>query len=258
MKASHATTAPLDTSAEVETPEHVRFHHQLAGPTRRAIAWLIDFLIRGLLMMFLVVIASIAGLAAGTDFKGVTAGILYFTYFVIEWGYYLFWESIWSGRTPGKRLMSLRVITDSGRPLSFIDSFLRNLVRGADWLPFGYALGLVVMGRDRRFRRLGDLAAGTIVVAEERHAVSDPLYIHPAPTPRELAALPQRVPLTGDELEAIELFLRRAPKLHPARAEELADLVAPVFARRLGLRVRGEAKRFLELLYYRSRERTAA
>ena len=72
------------------------------------------------------------------------------------------------------------------------------------------------------------------------------------------AALPQRVPLTGDELEAIELFLRRAPKLHPARAEELADLVAPVFARRLGVRVRGEAKRFLELLYYRSRERTAA
>ena len=131
------------------------------------------------------------------------------------------------------------------------------LVRGADWLPIGYALGLVVMGRDKRFRRLGDMAAGTMVVAELRHAVSDPLYIHPAPTAREVSSLPQRLPLSGDELEALELFLRRAPKLHPARTEELAEIVAPVFAKRLGLRFRGDARRFLEVLYYRSRERTA-
>lgn len=257
MKATHAVAEPLDTSAEVETPEHVRFHHQLAGPARRALAYLIDLAIRMMLMLFLAMIAGIAGLAAGSELKGVTYGVMMVVFFALEWGYYVFWETIWSGRSPGKRVMQLRVITDSGRPLHFLDSFLRNLVRGGDWLPVGYALGIVVMGRDKRFRRLGDMVAGTMVVVEQRHVVSDPLYIHPAPSAKELGSLPQRVPLSGDELEALELYLRRVPKLHPARSEELAEIVAPVFAKRLGVRFRGDARRFLEVLYYRSRERTA-
>ena len=247
MKISHASHEPLDTSAEVETPEHVRFHHQLAGPARRGLAWLIDLSIRGMLMLFLAMLTGIAGIAAGAELRSFSAGVLLLVYFVVEWGYYVFWETIWSGRSPGKRAMRLRVITDSGRPLHFLDSVLRNLVRGADWLPMGYALGLIVMGRDRRFRRLGDFAAGTMVVVEERQALADPLYIQPPPTARELGSLPQRVPLSGDEIEALELFLRRVPRLHPARSEELAEIVAPVFAKR----------RFLEVLYYRTRERTA-
>lgn len=257
MKISHASHEPLDTSAEVETPEHVRFHHQLAGPARRGLAWLIDLAIRGMLMLFLGMLTGIAGIAAGSELRSFSVGVLMLVYFVVEWGYYVFWETIWSGRSPGKRAMRLRVITDSGRPLHFLDSVLRNLVRGADWLPMGYALGLIVMGRDRRFRRLGDFAAGTMVVVEERQALADPLYIQPPPTPRELGSLPQRVPLSGDEIEALELFLRRVPRLHPARSEELAEIVAPVFAKRLGVRFRGDARRFLEVLYYRTRERTA-
>lgn len=257
MKISHASHEPLDTSAEVETPEHVRFHHQLAGPARRGLAWLIDLAIRGMLMLFLGMLTGIAGIAAGSELRSFSVGVLMLVYFVVEWGYYVFWETIWSGRSPGKRAMRLRVITDSGRPLHFLDSVLRNLVRGADWLPMGYALGLIVMGRDRRFRRLGDFAAGTMVVVEERQALADPLYIQPPPTPRELGSLPQRVPLSGDEIEALELFLRRVPRLHPARTEELAEIVAPVFAKRLGVRFRGDARRFLEVLYYRTRERTA-
>ncbi len=257
MKISHSAPEPLDTSAEVETPEHVRFHHQLAGPARRGLAWLIDLAIRGMLMLFLAMLAGIAGLAAGAELTGLSRGLLLVIYFALEWGYYVFWEFVWSGRSPGKRAMRLRVITDSGQPLRFRDIWLRNLLRGADWLPVGYALGLIVMGRDRRFRRLGDFVAGTMVVVEERQALADPLYIQPLPTARELGSLPQRVPLSGDELEALELFLRRVPRLHPARSEELAEIVAPVFARRLGVRFRGDAKRFLEVLYYRSRERTA-
>lgn len=257
MKISHASHEPLDTSAEVETPEHVRFHHQLAGPARRGLAWLIDLSIRGMLMLFLAMLTGIAGIAAGAELRSFSAGVLLLVYFVVEWGYYVFWETIWSGRSPGKRAMRLRVITDSGRPLHFLDSVLRNLVRGADWLPMGYALGLIVMGRDKRFRRLGDFAAGTMVVVEERQALADPLYIQPPPTARELGSLPQRVPLSGDEIEALELFLRRVPRLHPARSEELAEIVAPVFAKRIGVRFRGDARRFLKVLYYRTRERTA-
>lgn len=258
MKVSQAFQEPIDTSAEVETPEHVRFHHHLAGPARRAIAYLIDLVIRGAILFFIALVGGIAGITAGDDFRGITTGLWYVIVFAFEWGYYVLWETIWSGRSPGKRAMRLRVITDTGRPLHFLDSILRNLLRAADFLPFAYALGLLVMGRDRRFRRLGDMVAGTMVVVEERHEVGDALHLHPAPTARELASLPQRIPLSGEEIEALELYLRRVPRLHPARAEELAEIVAPALARHVGVRFRGDARRFLEVLYHRSRERTAA
>lgn len=257
MKVSHTTQEAIDTSAEVETPEHVRFHHQLAGPARRGLAYVIDLGVRLGIAAFLLMIGAIAGISAGEGMAGLSTGLLLLVFFVMDWGYYVFWETIWSGRSPGKRALRLRVITDTGRPLHFLDSVLRNLLRAADLLPNAYALGLIVMGRDRRFRRLGDMVAGTMVIVEERHEVGDKLVIQPAPTARELSSLPQRIPLSGDELEALELYLRRVPRLHPARAEELAEIVAPVFARRLGVRFKGEARRFLEVLYHRSRERTA-
>jgi len=257
MKVSQTFQEPIDTSAEVETPEHVRFHHHLAGPARRALAYLIDLFVRLLIVLVLAIVANIAGVAAGTELTGLSNGILAVVFFGLEWGYYVVCETLWSGRSPGKRVLHLRVITDTGRPLHYLDSILRNLLRAADLLPNAYALGLLVMGRDRRFRRLGDMVAGTMVVVEDRQYFGEALRIHPAPTPRELSSLPQRIPLSGDELDALELYLRRVPTLHPARAEELAEIVAPVFARRLGVRFRGDARRFLEVLFFRARERTA-
>jgi hypothetical protein len=174
--------------------------------------------------------------------------------FLVEWVYYVLFEALWSGRTPGKRVLSLRVVTEGGHPLRFGDSLLRNLVRAADILPFAYAIGLVVMGRDARFRRLGDLVAGTLVIHEHEVVLAAPLRLVPPPTHAELGALPQRLPLSGDEVDAIELFLRRASALAPLRAAELADMVAPVFARRLGIRY-ADPTRFLGVLHYRARER---
>jgi hypothetical protein len=113
------------------------------------------------------------------------------------------------------------------------------------------------MGRDARFRRLGDLAAGTIVINEERASVAGLLRLDPPPSPAELRALPQRLPLSGEELDAIELFLRRAGKLSRAREAELAEMVAPIFARRLGLRYR-DAARMLGVLHYRAHEHHGA
>ncbi|MEZ4300152.1 MAG: RDD family protein [Polyangiaceae bacterium] len=258
MRVSQTAPDPIDTSAAVETPEHVRFHHQLAGPARRAVAYIIDLVVRGAFILVLAIIILIAGAAAGADFRGLSSGILAVLYFAAEWLYYVLFESLWSGRSPGKKAMRLRVITDTGRPLHYLDSFLRNILRAADLLPNMYGLGLVVMGRDPKFRRLGDMVAGTIVVVEERGDITEPLRIYPIPSPFELSALPQRVPLSGDEIDALELYLRRLPKLHPARATELAEIVAPAFAKRLGVRFRGDARRFLELLYFRARERMAA
>lgn len=248
---------PLDTTTEIETPEHVRFRYQVAGPAKRALAYLIDALVRAAIVMAAAVVVMLAGVASGDAFRSASTGVLLLVFFVVEWGYYVFFETIWSGRTPGKRALSLRVVTEGGQPLRFTDSLLRNLVRGADYLPpwwiLGtYAVGLVVMGRDPRFRRLGDLAAGTLVIAEERHAVAGPLELSPPPTAAELKNIPQRVPLTGEELDAIELFLRRVGKLSPARENELAEMVAPAFARRIGVRYK-DATRFLGLLHHRAR-----
>ncbi len=257
MKVSQKTRDPIDTSAAVETPEHVQFQHQLAGPAKRAVAYLIDLLIRMFVMGVLLLLGALSSLTSDLDRQGHSMGVVLVAYFLLEWGYYVFWETVWSGRSPGKRALGLRVITETGRPLHYLDSILRNLLRAADFLPNAYGLGLIVMGRDPKFRRLGDLVAGTIVVIEDRGNVTEKLHMEVPPTARELSSLPQRIPLSGEEMDALELFLRRAPRLHPARAEELAEIVAPTFAKRVGVRFRGEARRFLEVLYHRARERKA-
>ncbi|MEZ4448546.1 MAG: RDD family protein [Nannocystaceae bacterium] len=244
--------APLDTSTEIETPEHIRFRYQLAGPARRGVAYLIDLVIRGAVFGVLALLLYFT--AHGLDFEEATTGVLLIVLFLTEWFYYVLFESLWDGRSPGKRMCGLRVIKEGGYPATFADIVVRNLVRGADFLPFGYALGLLVMSADHRFRRLGDLAAGTMVVVEEHAALTEPLRIKPAPTPAELATLPARVILRAGELEAIELFLRRQGALHPEREEELAELLAPTQAQRLGVRYQ-HAGRFLALLFHLATQR---
>lgn len=251
--ASPRRPPPLDTVAEIETPEHIRFRYQLAGPARRMIAYGIDLAIRGIIVLFLVLALSLGNLVASDGFS---RGAVLLTVFAVEWGYYVLWESLWSGRTPGKRSMHLRVLKEGGYPTGFLDIALRNLLRAADFLPAAYSVGLVVMGLDPRFRRLGDMVAGTIVVVEDPARIGKGLKIEPPPTAAELAALPARPDLGPADIEALHLFLRRVGTLNPAREQELADIVAPVYARRLGLQYQHSA-RFLALLYLRAVGRTA-
>ena len=242
----------VDTAAEVETPEHIRFRYDVAGPARRFFAYFLDLLLRGAIIAVLGVVLMLAGFAAGDTLGNASIGVLLVIVFLAEWLYYVICEMIWSGRTPGKMALQLRVVSERGHPLSFWQSFLRNLARGADALPNLYAVGVLVMGQDPRFRRLGDMLAGTMVVVEKRHVVDGPLRIEPPPSAEELTSLPQRLPIEGDELEAIELLLRREHRLAPARAYELASMVAPIYGARLGLKVH-DPVRFLKVLYARAR-----
>ncbi|MEM1033285.1 MAG: RDD family protein [Myxococcota bacterium] len=245
-------TEKLDTAADIETPEHVYFLRPVAGPSRRVGAYLIDACIRLAIMFVLGILALLTNLANLDDLGQASLGFLLVAFFVLEWGYFVFFEMVFGGRSPGKMASKLRVVTTDGRPLSFFDSVLRNLLRAADIMPTAYGVGLLVMARDRRFRRLGDLVAGTMVVHEGSGEIAMPLVIHPPPTPQELAPLPSRMPLGRADLDAIELFLRRAPTLNPARALELAEIVAPHYARRLGMKPQNPW-RFLQLLYARAR-----
>lgn len=241
----------LDTTTDVETPEHIRFRHRAAGPSRRALAWLLDAIIQAGLYFVLVLLGVALGFGGGGGFA---FGLIALIAFTIQWGYYVFFETLWGGRTIGKRALRLRVVKEGGYPINFIDSVLRNLLRAADFLPGLYALGVLVMARDDRFRRLGDLVAGTMVVVEERERVAAPIKLVPPPQPVELEVLPSRPPLAAEEFEAVELFLRRLGMLSPAREAELAGMVAPIFAKRIGVRVQ-DGTRFLGLLHYRATER---
>jgi uncharacterized RDD family membrane protein YckC len=248
-----SSTEPIDTTTEVETPEHVRFRFRVAGPARRAVAYGLDLLVRGAIVAVLASFAMLAGASLGELVAGATTGLLLVFVFLTEWGYYLVFDIAWSGRSPGRRAMGLRVVDVSGHPLRLGQSLLRNLLRAADLLPMGYALGVLVMARDPRFRRIGDRVAGTMVVLEDTSRIRAPVAIDPPPSRAELSALPSRLPVSNEELDAIELYLRRAPSLTTSRAEELAEMLAPRIAERLGARYR-EPRRFLATVYTRARD----
>ena len=237
----------LDNTVEVETPEHVRFRFHAAGPTRRAWAYLIDLLVRaGILLVVEIVLALGTGHHLRSA-KAVMGGGTLLALFLVEWVYYVAFEAAWNGTTPGKRALRLRVVKAGGYPLSFMDAGLRNLLRTADFLPVGYLLGLVSMTWDGRFARLGDRAAGTMVVIEDPVRVAPPIVLEPPPSLAEIESFPPHVVLPLPEREAIELLLRRRDLSH-ARRLELAEMIAPTLGARLGMKT-GDPVRFLAVLH---------
>jgi uncharacterized RDD family membrane protein YckC len=242
---------PLDTTVAIETPEHVRFRHQVVGPSRRAVAWGIDVLIRGLLVVVIMLVLS-GFLVLPEIGMGLFAGLGAVVAFGAEWFYFALFEALWSGRTPGKRLMGLRVVRQNGQPIDATAAILRNLLRAVDFLPGLYAIGSAVMARDPEFRRLGDMAAGTMVVHEERKKVATAFHLTPPPSEQEVAWVRSLPRLRLHELKTIDLLLRRSSRLHPDRVSELAEMIAPVYGQRLGAHFR-EPVRFLALLHHRAR-----
>jgi uncharacterized RDD family membrane protein YckC len=236
----------LDTAVAIESPEHVVFRHRLAGPTRRAVAYLLDLVACYGAVFVIVLVVSVA-LGADPTTGGFGVGLLLLLLFVAQWVYFALFEA-WRGATPGKMALGLRVLTTNGRPIGASAAVLRNLLRAADVLPTGYLLGAVAMVVSGRFQRLGDLAAGTMVVVTPRAVRAAAIKLRPPADARELGAITARVRLDADERAALELFLRRGAALGPAREQELADMIAGPLALRYG--GRGIASpRLLALLY---------
>lgn len=167
---SPGAQSQLDATHRVLTPEYVEFDFVLAGMMSRFLAWLLDTLCTvvlavglGLLVQLLamleVLVTSGAGLATATFFV---------LWFLVDWGYFILLESIWSGQTIGKKVLGLRVIQESGVRVGFYQSVLRNLARPVDRLPLLYLVGGVCALFSESQQRLGDLLAGTIVVRERR------------------------------------------------------------------------------------------
>jgi len=204
----------LDTTRSYETPEGIVLGIKIAGPVVRACAWAIDAGIRAGLYVVLAIGLSIFG--------GVGLAAMLIGFFLVEWFYPAAFEAV-RGATPGKKAMGIWVIHDNGTPLTWSSSLIRNLLRAADFFPFLYGFGLLSMLANPEFKRLGDLAAGTVVA-----------YRDPAPA---LPVLPEATPvpppagLALDDQRVLVAFAERAGSLTEERAEELAGILAELTGR---------------------------
>ena len=202
----------LDTARRVATPEGIELTLRLAGPVPRALAWAVDLAIR--------VAALWLAAAAFGAFGLFGTGALFLAAFFLEWLFPAWCEARWAGATPGKRLLGLMVLNDDGSPVRWPAALTRNLLRAVDFLPFLYATGLLAMLANRDFKRLGDLAAGTVVVYREG---AHRALLIPAAAPFAPPA-----PLSLAEQRAVLDLAERAAVLAPARVEELAELARPL------------------------------
>lgn len=202
----------LDTGVSAETPEGILIELRPAGLTPRLYAFLIDLMIRMFIMMLIGIAASLL--------QGFGLGLYLIAMFALEWFYPVFFELSRWGTTPGKRLFQLRVVMDSGLPITPAASITRNLLRVADFLPFMYGFAAISMLIRRDFKRLGDIAAATLVVYQ-------PLASPKALLDQVEPMAPARALSPRDQAAVIALAAR-APRLTAERLDELAALAAPV------------------------------
>jgi uncharacterized RDD family membrane protein YckC len=205
----------LDTLQAVELAEGIEIRLRMAGPVLRGVAYLIDFAIRAAVLLAGGIAVSFAGIAVGMK---VASGVLLLSWFALDWLYPVIFEAGKRGATPGKRMMGLRVVQATGSPITLGQAVVRNFLRFIDGMPFfTYCFGLTSCMATKRFQRLGDLAAGTVVIYERIPRL--PVSSMPPP----MVAVPLPVGLTADEMRALALFRERAGLWSAGRRAEIAD-----------------------------------
>ena len=237
---------PAPEKLTIETPEQIALEFPLAGVGSRFLALAFDSLVQAVAIVGLGTIALMVrwilipatGLAAIGPW---TLAILFAAGFVVYSAYFAIFESIWAGQTPGKRLVGLRVIDVSGRPMTVYAAIVRNALRLVDQLPGFYAIAIASVLVTERHQRLGDLAAGTVVVHERVERIGD--------TPRSESSVRHGAHrLTVDEIVLIEGFLRRRGELDSWVRLQTARRIAERMTSRLGLAAIDDEERFLEQL----------
>lgn len=205
----------LDTTYTVNTPEGIALQLSAAGPIPRLLAWLLDLLIR--LAIIITLFISLASLGR----MGI--GIAFILIFLLEWFYPVYFELRHQGQTPGKRALGIYVVNVDASPITPAASIIRNLLRAVDFLPLIYGFGLTSMLLNKRFQRLGDLAANSVVL----HKMTPPQALADA---SDLAPHRPAIQLSLPEQQAILLFSQRSQQISNARQTELAKLTGPLIA----------------------------
>jgi len=235
-----------DESLDIQTPENIVFGYQIAGIGSRFLATLLDSILVGFLQLVLIlVLVLILKAYDGSIFtdrlSAWVIAIFGLVTAVFYWGYYVFFEMLWNGQSPGKRWVGLRVIRSDGTPITLSESLIRNLARLVDFLPAAYGIGIITMFIDKQSRRLGDLAAGTLVVQDQAPISIQSLSVRRTVnlgrrglTNVSLEGFPIER-LTNNDLNLIEDFLLRRDQL--THRESLAIQILNTLHQRLGLPV---------------------
>lgn len=212
------TAQLIDRHVDVETPEHVSLRYELAGPGSRFAAFIYDAaIIAGLLLGLLVLLLILTRLGMPMGAVPTAAAVLLLAGFAITWGYFVWFEGLREGQTPGKRRFSLRVVREGGFPVTVGGAAIRNLMRLIDLQPFPSCLvGGAFIALHPRAQRPGDMAAGTLVVRE-----------HTVPLLPEAATLRGRPRLTDREFELLNEYVRRRERMDRPARDRLAMKLTP-------------------------------
>jgi uncharacterized RDD family membrane protein YckC len=224
---------------DIDTPEQISLELPLAGIGSRFLALTLDSLIQVGVVLVLTIVGWIISISytelsgAADKFFSETVGtiVLIVVPFCLYWGYFAVFEILWQGRTPGKRVAGIRVIHQTGRPMSGIECIGRNLMRAIDIAPTLYIVGLICMMCNKQNRRVGDFIAGTIVVHDKAldsvsptwgdKRIGDRMFVDPVQ--------PELRKLSSDELVLIETYLNRRYDLDAfVRAQTSARIVAMI------------------------------
>jgi uncharacterized RDD family membrane protein YckC len=264
---------PLDLTATIQTPENIQFEYRIAGPFRRLPALVIDFFVRMMIILagyicfvaFSSTLTRYIGLSITAEIGLLLAMVFDF---LLLWFYGAIFETYWNGQTPGKWACQIRAISTDGRPINAFQATVRNLLRPADFMPFlsleifsreappayiipTFLVSLICMTITRRFQRLGDLAAGTMVVVNERSWVPAKVRLE---DPRMMSLsefIPANFRLTSTMAKAIALYVERRSRIPTSRRLELASYLASPLLKQFGFREDTSPDLLLCAIYYR-------
>ena len=241
------THEPLDTSIRLVTPERIAFQYPLAGPFRRALAYLLDLIFIALILVVALLVALLM-----SAFSVGSLALFLILMFGLQWFFRGFCEAIFNGQTPGKWATRIRVVSAAGVPITGGQAVLRNLLMLVEWIvPFGFLPALASMMLTRRFQRLGDLAADTMVIVEKRPPRGRMARVR-EPAVEAIAPLLPSVVAAGPELaQALSDYVGSRARFGRSRREEMAEHLARPLRLRYGLPETATADAVVCALYQR-------
>jgi uncharacterized RDD family membrane protein YckC len=237
---------PLDTTIRLITPERIQFEYPLAGPFRRSLAYLLDFLILAIccVVLFLASVILSLGSAAGL-------GVFFAVFFGVWWGYGAFFEGVFNGQTPGKMALGIRVVSAQGVPITGAQAVLRNFLWTIDGVALGFIPAILCMLISGKFQRLGDLAAGTIVMVEQSPRRGRVQRVDEPAVQAVLPWLPKHIDAGPELARALADYVRSRTRFNRPRREEMAAHLARPVRRLYGVPAEVPGDAVVCALYHR-------
>jgi uncharacterized RDD family membrane protein YckC len=222
------------TKLTIDTPELIDLEYELAGLGSRFMALFVDCLLQGVAILGVVIVLAMIGIVFNPFKESRTwaLSVIVLMFFLMQWGYFAFFEIFWNGQTPGKRQARIRVINETGRRASTYEAVARNLLRAVDSLPGMYLLGSMVMFFSPQNKRLGDYVAGTVVVHDREPEETDIFFN----TNREdIIEAINYAALSTNDLRLLENFLQRRLDIPIDARRRAAHKLASHFRQKCGV-----------------------